>query len=96
VTTDVASRWGRDLLPAGLVRADVAYDHLEVDQMAPTALARGLATLAKVPERAPFGRLSWSPAGFIDEALRTAEVPARDAIGIKAANGNGAEPKAAQ
>jgi len=90
----VASQWGRDLPPPGLIRADAAFDHLEVDQLAPTALARGLATLARVPERAQFSRLVWSSVGFIDEALRTTDVPTSAAVGIKLGTSNGVEAKA--
>jgi hypothetical protein len=94
VSPEVTSQRGRDLLPAGLIRPDVAYDHLEVDQLAPTALARGLVTLARVPERAPFSRLAWSPGAFIEDALRTADVAVVPLIGVKASSGNGAEQKA--
>jgi hypothetical protein len=94
VSAEVVSRWGRDLLPAGLIRPDATYDHLEVHQLAATALARGLAVLSRVPERASFAGLAWSPVAFIDDALRLAETPASSPIGVKVSGNNGVEPRA--
>jgi hypothetical protein len=96
VTNQVAGRWGRDLQPADLIRSDVAYDRLEFDQLAPTVLARGLATLASTPERARFTPLTWRPAGFIEAALSYDGVDTATELGVRArragsrsANGRG-------
>ncbi len=91
VTTEVAQRWGRDLQPDGLIQPDVAYDHLEANQLAPTALARGLAMLAKVPERAGFKALTWDPALLVQTA-RPASRPADRALGVKARRTAGRQP----
>lgn len=93
LSVKLAARWGRDLLPSGLIHPDVAYDHLEFDQLAPTVLARGLAMLATVPERASFTGVNWSPSEFVDGALQSAD-GAAPTIGVKASGGNGNETKA--
>ncbi len=84
VLTAVVARWGRDLQAAGLIVPDVAYDQLDPDQVAPTALARGLAMLARVPERASFVPLRWDPAALVDDALPPVDGdPPRAVLGVR-------------
>lgn len=85
VAAEVEALWGRDLMPAGLTSPEAAYDHLEVDQFAPTALARGLAMLARTPERARFSSLTWDPGALVTGTGGPVPRP----IGVKPTGSNG-------